>query len=76
MFSNLECKCIFREEVTLQVQTSGTKISKSGLLLGKDDGEGPPDSIKTRRRTQFTGHQLDELERAFKENRYPDLKTR
>ena len=76
MFSNLECKCIFREEVTLQVQTSETKISNSGLLLGEDDGEAPPDSIKTRCRTKFTGPQLNELERAFKENRYPDLKTR
>ena len=69
MFSNLEWKYIFREEVTVQVQTSGTKISKIA-------DEDPHDSIKTDCRTQFTGPQLGDLERAFKENRYPDLETR
>ena len=69
MFSNLEWKYIFREEVTAQVQTSETKISKNAE-------EDPHDSINTIYRTQFTGTQLGALERAFKENTYPDLETR
>ena len=72
MFSNLEWKYIFREEVTVvQVQTSETKINESA-----DEDPHPHDSIKTGCRTQFTGPQLGDLERAFKENRYPDLETR
>ena len=67
-------KSILRDEEAVQVDAIATQTTKSGDVL--EEAKDPHESSERRSRTQFTLSQIDELERVFHENKYPDAKTR
>ena len=67
-------KSILRDEEAVQVDSTATQTNKSEDVLEK--AKVPQESNERRSRTQFTSSQIDELEKVFHENKYPDAKTR